>query len=128
MFDLNDNNFLIYAAKNYNRPHMLQSELDEDIKRIKYIKRLIRKYRQTGECKERLILNHIIILSNVFGVEATVNILFFKIDKDDYPILKTFLLFLNYMPTRLKLSFNKYTVRQEEIPVDLSIADRLRKI
>ena len=128
MLDLNDDNFLIYAARNYDRPHILQSEFEDDLARIKYIKRLFRKYRQTGEFKERLILNHVIILANVFGVEAATNMLFFKIDEEDYPILKTILIYLNYLPTHLKVSFHKYYVRQEEIPVDLSIADRLRNI
>ena len=128
MFDLNDGNFLIYAAKSYDRPHMLQSEFEEDVNRIKYIKRLFRKYRQTGEFKERLILNHIIILSNVFGVEAATNMLFFKIDEEDYPLLKTILIYLNYLPVHLKVTFHKYYVRQEEIPVDLKIANILRTI
>ena len=126
--DLNDENFLIYAIKAYDKPQMIQSEFDEDIKRIKYVKRLLRKYRQTGEFKERLVLNHVIILSNVFGVEATVNMLFYKVDKEDYPLLKTILIFLNYLPKRLTVSFDKYHVRQEEIPVDLVIADRLRNL
>ena len=121
MFDLNDGNFLIYAAKSYDRPHILQSEFEDDLKRLKYVKRLIRKYRQTGDFKERLVLNHVIILSNVFGVEATTNMLFFKVDQEDYPVLKTILLYLNYMPTNFKVSFDKYIIRQEEIPVDLSI-------
>ena len=128
MFDLNDGNFLIFAAKHYDRPHILQSEFEDDLKRIKYVKRLLRKYRQTGEIKERLVLNHVIILANVFGVDATVNMLFFKVDKDDYPLLKTILIFLNYLPNRLTVSFNKYHVRQEEIPVDLNIASKLREI
>jgi hypothetical protein len=128
MFDLNDESFLIYAAKYYDRPHMLQSEFEEDINRIKYVKRLLRKYRQTGEFKERLILNHVIILANVFGVEAATNMLFFKIDEEDYPILKTILIYLNYLPTHLKVTFHKYYVRQEEIPVDLKIANILRTI
>jgi len=128
MYDLNDDNFLIYAAKHYDRPHILQSEFEDDLKHIKYLKRLFRKYKQTGEFKERLVLNHIIVLSNVFGVEATVNMLFFKIDQQDYPVLKTLLIYLNYMPNYLKISFNKYHVKQEEIPVDLSIAARLREI
>ena len=128
MFDLNDGNFLIYAAKSYDRPHILQSEFEDDLKRLKYVKRLIRKYRQTGDFKERLVLNHVIILANVFGVEATTNMLFFKVDQEDYPVLKTILLYLNYMPTHFKVSFDKYYVRQEEIPVELSIADRLRNI
>jgi hypothetical protein len=128
MFDLNDGNFLIYAAKCYDRPHILQSEFEDDLKRIKYVKRLLRKYRQTGEFKERLVLNHVIILSNVFGVEATTNMLFFKVDQEDYPLLKTILIYLNYMPSRLNVTFDKYYVRQEEIPVDLSIANILRNI
>lgn len=126
--DLNDGNFLIYAAKHYERPHILQSEFEDDLKRIKYVKRLLRKYRQTGEFKERLVLNHVIILSNVFGVESTVNMLFFKVDKEDYPLLKTILLYLNYLPNKIRMSFNKYHIRQEEIPVDLEIAKRLREI
>lgn len=128
MFDLNDGNFLIYAAKTYDRPHILQKEFEDDLKRIKYIKRLLRKYRQTGDCKERLILNHIIILSNVFGVEATVNMLFFRVDTDDYPTLKTFLLFLNYLPTRLTVTFDKYHLKQEDITIDIEVAKRLREI
>ena len=128
MFDLNDGNFLIYAAKCYDRPHILQSEFEDDLKRIKYVKRLLRKYRQTGEFKERLVLNHVIILSNVFGVEATTNMLFFKVDQEDYPLLKTILIYLNYMPSRLNVTFDKYYIRQEEIPVDLSIANILRNI
>ena len=126
--DLNDGNFLIYAAKAYDKPHIITSEFEEDLKRLKYVKRLLRKYRQTGDFKERLILNHVIILSNVFGVEATVNMLFFKVDPTDYPLLKTVLIFLNYMPKRLTISFNKYTVRQEEILVDLDIANKLRNL
>ena len=128
MFDLNDGNFLIYAAKCYDRPHILQSEFEDDLKRIKYVKRLLRKYRQTGEFKERLVLNHVIILSNVFGVEATTNMLFFKVDQEDYPLLKTILIYLNYMPSRLNVTFDKYYIRQEEIPVDLNIANVLRNI
>ena len=128
MFDLCDDNFLIYAAKHYDRPHILQSEFEDDLSRIKYVKRLLRKYKQTGEFKERLVLNHIIILANVFGVEPTVNMLFFKVDPEDYPLLKTILLFLNYLPPHLKVSFNKYYLIQEEIPVDLVVAERLRSI
>ena len=128
MFDLNDDSFLIYAAKHYDRPHILQSEFEDDLKRIKYVKRLLRKYRQTGEFKERLVLNHVIILSNVFGVEATTNMLFFKVDPEDYPLLKTILIYLNYMPPNLNVSFDKYYVRQEQIPVDLKIANILRTI
>jgi len=127
-YDLNDGNFLIYAAKAYDKPNIIQTEFEEDLKRIKYVKRLIKKYRQTGEFKERLVLNHVIILSNVFGTEAAVNMLFLKADEDDYPILKAILIFLKYMPDRFTVSFNKYHIRQTEIPVDLVIAERLRTI
>ena len=126
--DLNDDNFLIFAAKAYDRPHIVTSEFEDDLKKIKYVKRLLRKFRQTGEFKERLVLNHVIILANCFGVEATVNMLFFKVDPEDYPLLKTILIFLNYMPKRFTVSFNKYHVRQEEIPVNLEIAHRLRNL
>ena len=126
--DLCDDNFLIYAIKAYDKPQMIQSEFEDDLKRIKYVKRLLRKYRQTGEFKERLVLNHVIILSNVFGIDAAVNMLFFKVDKEDYPLLKTILLFLNFMPNRLTVTFDKYYVRQEDITIDLSIAKKLREI
>lgn len=128
MFDLNDDSFYLYAAKCYDRPNIIQSEFDEDLHRIKYVKRLLKKYRQTGEFKERLILNHMIILSNCFGVEPAVNMLFFKVDEDDYPLLKTILLYLNFMPDHFKITFHKYTIRQQEIPVDLHIAEKLRNL
>lgn len=128
IFDLNDQNFLIYAAKCYDRPHILQSEFEADLSRIKYVKKLLKRYRQTDECNERLILNHIIILSNCFGVEPTVNMLFLKVEPEDYPLLKTFLIFLNYLPDHLKVTFNKYYIRQEEIPVILPVAKRLKDL
>lgn len=128
MFDLNDDSFYLYAAKCYDRPNILQSEFDDDINRIKYVKRLLKKYRQNGDFKERLVLNHIIILSNVFGVPPTVNMLFFKVDPEDYPLLKTLLIFLNYMPEHFSVTFNKYYLIQEEIPVDLEIANKLRNL
>lgn len=128
MFDLNDGNFLIYAAKYYDKPHILQSEFEEDLNRLKYVKRLLRKYKQTNEFKERLILNHIIILSNCFGVEATVNMLFFKCDPEDYTILKTVLIFLSFMPDKFSVTFNDKNIIQTEIQVDLVIANILRNL
>jgi len=96
--DLNDDNFIMYAMKAYNSPHCIVSEFEGDIKRTKYLKRLFRRYKVTKSLKERLILNHIILLNNVFGTEATSRILFYKIDERDYDILKTFLAYLNLMP------------------------------
>jgi hypothetical protein len=126
--DLSDDNFILYASSNYNNPHYLTSEFQEDIIRIKYVKRLLKKYRLTKEIKERLVLNHIIILANMFGVEAIVNILFFKVDKEDYTTLKTFLLYLNYMPSQLNITFNKQFINNRDIGVDLELAKKLREI
>jgi hypothetical protein len=88
---------------------------------------LIKRYRITGELKERLILNHIIILANVFGVEASVKMLFYKLDDDDYDILKTFLLFLNYMP-KLVIGLKGKNINSSDISVDIFVAKRLRDI
>ena len=76
--------------KAYASPHCIMSEFESDIKRTKYLKKLFRRYKATGDLKERLILNHIILLYNVFGVEPATRILFYKIDERDYDILKMF--------------------------------------
>jgi hypothetical protein len=103
------------------------SEFEEDLKRIKYIKRLIKRYKTTGELKERLILNHIIILSNVFGTRNAVRMLFFKLDEQDYQILKTFLMFLDYMPDYITGVRGK-DIWSRNISVDLFVGKRLRDI
>lgn len=125
--NLNDDNFLIYAAKAYDRPNAVMSEFEEDLNRIKYIKRLIKRYKINGELKERLILNHIIILSNVFGVEATVRMLFFKLEEEDYDILKTFLLFLNYMPKTIK-GVRGRNIHSADVTINIFVGKRLRDI
>ena len=128
MFEnLNDDNFIMYAIKAYEKPNCIMSEFEEDIKRIKYVKRLIKKYMATGDLKERLILNHIIILSNVFGIEATVRMLFQKLDEKYYPILKTFLLFLNHMPS-IVAGVNGKNINSADITVDLLIGNKLMLI
>jgi hypothetical protein len=96
---LNSNNFVIYAMKMYSNPNCTGiEEFKEDICRVKYIKRLLIKYKKYGDLKERLILNHIIILQNVFGVEGCVRILFYKLNKDLHSYLKAFLEHLQYLP------------------------------
>ena len=125
--NLNNDNFMFYAMKAYESPKCIMSEFEEDLKRIKYVKRLIKRYKATGEIKERLILNHIIILSNVFGITPTVRMLFFKLDKEEYEILKTFLLFLNFMPQMIK-GLNGIDIKSSDISVDLFIGKRLRSI
>ena len=89
-------NWLFYAIKNYNVPNLdSEQEFYEDVKRFKYLKRLFRKYNTTGELKTRLVLNHIIVLTNVFGNEAAATLLLFKIERKYWSILKTFLQYLN---------------------------------
>lgn len=125
--NLCDDNFMIYAMKAYDKPNCIMSEFEEDLKRIKYVKRLIKRYKITGDLKERLILNHIIVLSNVFGVEPTVKMLFYKITKEDHDILKTFLIFLNFMPKMIK-GIRGTNLNSSDIPVDLFVGKRLRDI
>jgi hypothetical protein len=125
--DLNDENFMMYAMKCYASPHCVMSEFEGDIKRTKYLKRLFRRYKVTKTLKERLILNHIILLNNVFGPEVTARILFYRIDERDYDILKTFLLYLNIMPDMV-YGIKGKNIRTSEIPVDMDIAEILRQI
>jgi len=127
MMDLNEDNFLIFAMKAYNSPNCIMAEFESDLKRIKYIKRLIRKYKTTGEIKERLLLNHIIVLSNVFGVEASVRILFFKLSEEDYSILKTVLLFVNHLP-KIVIGINGKNLCTGDIHIDLTISKKLMDI
>lgn len=125
--DLNDENFMMYAMKCYASPNCIMSEFESDIKRTKYLKRLFRRYKITKTLKERLILNHIILLNNVFGPEPTARILFYRIDERDYDILKTFLIYLGIMPDSIK-GVNGKNIQSAEIPVDLNIAEILRQI
>jgi hypothetical protein len=125
--NLCDDNFVIFAMKAYDKPNCIMSEFEEDLKRIKYVKRLIRRYKITGELKERLILNHLIILTNVFGVESSVRMLFYKLDKEDYDILKTFLLFLNFMPKMVK-GIKGNNIHSGDITINIFVAKKLRSI
>ena len=125
--DLTDDNIMMYAMKCYNAPHCIMSEFEGDITRTKYLKRLFRRYKVTKSLKERLILNHIILLNNVFGPEATARILFYRIDERDYDILKTFLCYLNMMPEVIQGIRGK-NVYSAEIPVELNVTEILLKI
>jgi hypothetical protein len=96
--ELNEDNYLLFAIKFYDNPQALTMEdFESDLKRIRYIKRLLKKYKNTGEIKTHLVLNHLIILFNVFS-DATVPLLFYNLDKDLWSSLKSFLLFLNRFP------------------------------
>ena len=91
-------NVLMYAIRNYDNPHCEgEKEFEDDLKRFKYIKRLLRKYYDTEILKERLLLNHIIVLNNVFGVDACATLLLYKIQEEYWSALKSFLLFLNIL-------------------------------
>jgi len=125
--DLNDDNFLIYAMKSYTSPHCIMSEFESDLKRIKYLKKLIRRYKVSKDLKERLILNHLILLYNVFTVEAATRILFYKIDERDYDVLKTFLIYLNYMPQRV-VGIRGETIESSNILIDMDVAEILRNL
>ena len=119
--DLNDSNVLLYAAKCYDKPNCIQSEFDEDYKKFRYIKRLLHRYRLTGEIKERLLLNHLILCQNVFGIEASTRILFLPCNEKDYSALKTFL-----MPNIVK-GIDGTNIISSDIPLDLKLVVILRK-
>jgi hypothetical protein len=127
MLNLNDDNFLLFAAKNYISPHYISEEFYTDIKRIKYIRRLIQKYNQKGELKERLILNHLILIFNVFETEACTRMLFLKMGEKNFSVLKTFLIYLNYMPEKVN-GINGKDIISSAILIDLHIASILRQL
>jgi hypothetical protein len=104
--ELNDSNYLLFAIKFYNNPQAVTREdFDSDLKRIRYVKRLLKKYKNTGELKIHLILNHLIVLFNVFG-DATIPLLFYNLEKDLWPAIKSFLIFLNRIPEFPKSDLN----------------------
>ena len=120
IFDtLNRRNFELYAAQNYNNPECIDiEEFKEDLSRFKYLKRLLRRYELTEDLQIRLILNHIIVLYNVFGIEAANRMIWYKIEPEHWTYIKPFLVFLNYLPIDEKV----------EIPLDPLIVDTLRKL
>lgn len=120
-------NSLIYAIKCYNTPNCIMSEFRDDVKRFNYLKRLFKRYHTNSELRERLILNHLIILYNVFGVPATTRLLFLHMGQENYSALKTFLLFLSYMPDSVE-GINNKTIISSDIAVDMHIVNTLRKI
>jgi hypothetical protein len=125
--DLNNDNIMMYAMKAYDRPNCIMSEFKDDMKRFNYLKRLFLRYRKIGELREQLVLNHLVVLYNVFGPEVTSRMLFFKMPKDDYPALKTYLLFLSIMPEKIR-GIKGHDIISSDIPVDKRIADILREI
>lgn len=126
---LDEANFFLYAAKHYENPYCYDTlEFYDDLNRFKYLKRLFSRYEETGELKERLILNHIIVLYNIFGVEPTTRMLFLKL-RGSYPALKPFLVFLNYMPDVVRrIGIEGKDIISSDIVMDEKIVDTLRQI
>ena len=118
-FELTDDNLYLYAARHYYNPKYIDAEeFEEDLKRFKYIKRLLNRYEETGVISERLVLNHVIVLFNVFGNEAALNMLQLKLDDKHWPMIKPFLIYLKYIKNDQLTS----------VPLDQHIVDALRKI
>ena len=122
LFDhLNDDNFQLFAIKNYENPQAVTKEdFDKDLNHFKYIKRLLKRFKNTGVLKSHLLLNHFIILYNIFG-EATTTMLFHKIDEDLWPTMKAFIIFLNRMPEYPK-------THMHDVQVDLDCLKELNTI
>ncbi len=122
LFDhLNEDNFLLFAIKYYENPQAVtKKDFDRDLNHFKYIKRLLKRYRNTGELKTHLLLNHFIILYNIFG-EATTPMLFYKIEEELWPVMKGFVIFLNKLPDYPKSQIH-------DIQVDIYCMKELYKI
>ena len=126
--DLNEGTFLMYSMKEYNNIQCVDiEEYYDDLKKIKYIKRLFNIYKNDGQLKERLILNHLITWYNAFPIGAGTRILFYKIEKDFWPMLKTFLIYLDRMPDKID-SVRGEIIRTSDIQLDDGIITRLRTI
>ena len=126
--DLNEGNFLMYSMKEYNNIQCVDvEEYYDDLKKIKYIKRLFNIYLNDRQLKERLILNHLIVFYNVFPIQAGTRILFYKIEEHFWPMLKTFLIFLDRMPDKIE-SIRGKMILSTDIKLDDGIVTRLRTI
>ena len=126
--DLTEESFLMFAMREYNNMQCTDIEaFYDDLKKIKYIKRLFNIYKNDGQLKERLILNHLITWYNVFPVQAGTRILFYKIEEQFWPMLKTFLIFLDRMPDKIE-SIRGKEIKSTDIKLDDGIITRLRTI
>ena len=125
--NLDNTNFLLYAAKHYDNPQCFDTkDFYDDLKRFKYLKRLFNRYKVTGELRERLIINHLQVLYNLFGSEATTRMLFFSLRKH-YECLKPFLILFNTMPEIVK-NIDGKDIHNSDLTMDTKIVEVLRKI
>ena len=121
---LNESNFLLYAMHHYDNTQCYSlAEFEDDLKKFLYLKKLISRYKNNGDLKERLILNHIIVLYNLFG-DATTKMLFYKVDENCWDVLTTFLVYLDRMPETLQ----EYGIILSEVVLDEKVISTLRKI
>lgn len=128
-FELTEENFVIYAMKHYDNPACRgMAEFADDLKRFRYLKRLFRKYTAGKGLKERLIVNHLVVLYNLFGPEATTRMLFFKIEKKYWSQLKTFLVFLSCMPVGFSFMTQGTTIEGYQIPLDEKVSEALKRL
>ena len=119
--ELNEDNYIMFAIKHYENPHAVtQEDFYEDLKRFKWIKRLLKRYQSTGTLKSHLLINHFIILYNVFG-EAATPLLFFKIDRELWPVVKTFVVYLGRLPEYARSALH-------DIPMDDNCLQDLNKL
>ena len=126
--DLNEKNYLHFAMKFYdNRQCTSVEEFNEDLNKIKYVKRLFNRFLETGELRTNLILNHLIVIYNVFENEAATRMLFFRVEKKFYSILKPFLIFLNRLPEKVK-GIDGENIQTNHIPLNETTIKELRKI
>jgi hypothetical protein len=117
--DLNEDNFVLYASRSYNNPQCTSiEEFYDDLQRFKYIKKLLKRYEKNEDLQERLIINHIVILYNVFGIKAANKMMFYKIEPEYWPTIKTFLVYLNLLKE----------TELVEIPLDSHTVEVLRKL
>lgn len=129
MIKLEESNFILYAAANYQNTQCYDTyEFYEDLNRYKYVKRLFSRYYDRGELKERLILNHLITLYNIFERNANTRMLFFKVEEKHWPALKMFLLFLNFMPEVVHGIEGHGNIVSSKIPYDFEVQKRLKEI
>ena len=120
LFDeLNEDNFVLFASRYYDNPQCMSiEEFQHDLNRFKYLKRLLKRYTQNNDLQERLILNHIVVIYNVFGIAPANKMMFYRMEKEYWPAIKTFLIFLNYL-------------RDDElvdVPLDQTIVNKLRNL
>jgi len=120
LFDeLNEENFVLFASRHYDNPQCMSvEEFHHDLQRFKYLKRLMRRYIDNGDLQERLIINHIVILYNVFGIPAANKMMFYRMEEEYWSPIKTFLIFLNYLRDDELI----------EVPLDQTIVEKLRTL